>query len=114
MRSLLLSFSLNNLGSPKLPSMLAFYLFTQRGQIQRTHVLGFIAASPHSCGFDVLVPNLLPGSEFPGYHGDKVPLKYMRNQSVYWGIGFSLLSSEQTKAVFLEAMRIRRHLTFML
>lgn len=102
------------LGTTGSTSILAFYLFTQRGQIQRTCVLEFMLASSHRAMVLMFLFPIYCRVQEPGYHGDKVPLKYIGNQSLYWRIDFFLSFSEQTKAVFLEAMGLRAHIIYIM
>lgn len=67
MRFLLLSFNLNHLGNHRLPIHFGLLLIYTEGTASkdlcpRIHT-GLIT---QSCAFDVLVPNLLPGSEYLG------------------------------------------------
>lgn len=114
MRFLLLSFHLNNLGNPKLHVHAGLLLVNTKGTDSKDSWPRIHTSLATQLWVGCSRSQFTAGVRVPGYHGDKVPLKYMGNQSMYWRVDFSLLFSEQTKAVFLEAMRIGGHLTFTL
>ena len=114
MRSLLLSSNLNHFGNHKLHIHFGFLLVYTKGMDSKTLCPRIILATPHGAMVLTFLFPIYCRIREPGYHGDKVPLKYIGNQSVYWRIDFFLTFSEQTKAVFLVAMGVRGHLAFKL
>lgn len=114
MRSLLLSSNLNHFGNHKLHIHFGFLLVYTKGMDSKDSCPRIILAAPHGAMVLTFLFPMYCRIREPGYHGDKVPLKYIGNQSVYWRIDFFLTFSEQTKAVSLVAMGVRGHLAFKL
>ena len=112
MRSLLLSSNLNHFGNHKLHIHFGLLLVYTKGVDSKDLCPRIILAASHRAMVLMFLFPIYCRIREPGYHGDKVPLKYIGNQTVYWRIDFFHTFSEQTKAVFLAAMGVRGHLPF--